>query len=183
MSNTHDEILKSLAPTDEFTDMLEGMTKQELVKYASMTYGLNVSAKYNKHELIAAIKDAKGKFSMNSELVTEEELERDGLKPGYAEIQLHRTDLTKGMKSVIVGLNGNMASLPIGAKFALPVELLQILQNSVRIEYEQDNSQEPPVLLEREVHAYPFTIFNMNPHTPESEARARQKRGLKVRPY
>lgn len=180
--DTHEEMMREISPKDEFTDMLEGMTKQELVKYASMTFGLNVTAKYNKHELVAAIKDAKSKFQLNEELITGKQLE-DDLKPGYAEIRLHRTDMTKGMKSIIVGLNGSMASLPIDETFALPLELLHILQNSIRIEYEQDNSVDPPLLVEREVHAYPFTIFKMNPHTGASLKAAKRKRGLKSRPY
>ena len=167
-------------PKNEFHEMLGGMTKQELVKYANMTFGLSLTAKYNKHELIEAISDASGKFRLNDQLQIGASLD-SGLKPGYAEIQLHRTELTKGLKSAIVGLNGKFASLPIGAKFGCPLEHVEILQNAVRIEYEQDTSVEPPELLQREVHSYPFTIHNINPHTPESEALAGKQRGIRGR--
>lgn len=168
------------SPRDEFAEMLEGMTKQELVKYANMTFGLSLTAKYAKHELITAIKDAQSKFRLNDNLQIGAALD-DGLKPGYAEIQLHRTELTKGLKSAIVGLNGNMASLPIGTKFGCPLEYVEILNNAVRHEYEQDTTVDPPELLRREVHSYPFTIHNINPHTPESLAASKKKRGFRGR--
>jgi len=166
---------------DTFTEMLEGMTKQELVKYARMTYGLSVTARYSKPDLMTAIKSAASNFRMNEALQIGEAVETQGLKPGYAEIQLHRTDLTKGLKSVIVGLNGNMASLPIGERFGCPLELVAILNNAVRMEYEQDQTVNPPELVERPVHAYPFTIFNQNPHTPASELKATKLRGFRGR--
>lgn len=166
---------------DEFTEMLEGMTKQELVKYARLTFGLQVTAKYNKHDLVAQVKDARRKFKMNDKLQLGVALE-DGLLPGYAEIQIHRTELTKGMKTVIVGLNGQMASLPIGGKsFGCPLELVEILQHAVRYEYEQDTTVDPPELLQREVHSYPFTIHRVNPHTEASKKVASKKRGSKGR--
>lgn len=181
MSNETD-LLEQVSPKDEFTVMLEGMTKQELVKYARLTYGLSVTAAYTKPDLMEAIKNAKSKFAMNSDLMTGAQLD-DDLPAGYAEIQLHRTDLTKKMKTAIVGLNGQMASLPIGTKFGCPVELLEILKNSIRVEYEQDTTTEPPELIEREVHAYPFTIFRLNPHTSETLAKSKQKWGLRVRQF
>lgn len=168
------------APRDEFHEMLEGMTKQELVKYANMTFGLSLTAKFAKHELVVAIKDAQGKFVGNETLQIGESLD-EGLLPGYAEIQLHRTELTKGLKSAIVGLNGKMASLPIGVKFGCPLEHVEILQNAVRYEYEQDTTVDPPELLKREVHSYPFTIHNINPHTPESRELAGKQRGIRGR--
>jgi hypothetical protein len=168
---------------DEFTEMLEGMTKQELVKYARMTFGLQVTAKYNKHDLVALVKDARGKFKMNDRLQLGDTVEDDGLRPGYAEIQIHRTELTKGMKTVIVGLNGQMASLPIGSKpFGCPLELVEVLQHAVRHEYEQDTTVDPPELIEREVHSYPFTIHKVNPHTDASKKAADKKRGIRGRP-
>jgi hypothetical protein len=176
----YEENTTSNTPRDELTEMLEGMTKQELVKYARMTYGLSVTAKYSKPDLINAIKSASQKFKMNESLQVGAALDT-GLKPGYADIQLHRTETTKGMKSVIVGLNGTMASLPIGKRFGCPLELVEILEHAVRLEYEQDTSVEPPELVERAVHAYPFTIFAVNQHTPESLAKAHKKRGLRRR--
>lgn len=182
MSNKN-EILEeaTVAKTDDFTDMLEGMTIPELVKYARMTFGLQVTAKLKKHEIIAAIKDAQSKFHLNQDMQSEEAMEQDGLGLGMAEIQLHRTELTKGMKSIIVGLNGKHASLPIGVRFGCPVELVEILENAVRIEYEQD--PETNELVERQTHSYPFTIFKVNPHTTASLAAARKKRGLRQRQY
>lgn len=165
---------------DEFTEMLEGMTKQELVKYAQMTFSLSVTARYTKQDLITAIKQARAKYKLNDQLMLGEASEGD-LPPGYAQIQLHRSDTTKGMKSVIVGLNGNFASLPIGVKFGCPLEYVHILENAVRMEYEQDNSVHPPELIEKEVGAYPFTIHNINPHTPESKKAAGRKRGFRGR--
>lgn len=170
---------KEIAP-NEFAEMLEGMTKQELVKFARMTYGLSVTAKLHKHDLIHAIKDAQGKFRMNDTLQIGDSVANQGLKPGYAEIQLHRTELTKGLPSVIVGLNGNMASLPIGSKFGCPLELVHILDNAMRVEYEQN--PETGELDERPIHAYPFTQFAVNPHTPQSKAAAERSRGFRGRP-
>jgi hypothetical protein len=169
-----------LAPkTNEFGEMLEGMTKQELVKYARMTFGLTVTARDNKPDIILLIQDGRRKFGLNDNLQLGDTIEADGLKPGYAEIQLHRTENTKGMANAIVGLNGKFACLPIGGKpFGCPLELIEILQHAMRIEYEQDTSVEPPVLLEREVHSYPFTIHRVNPHTPASKKAATKQRGM-----
>jgi hypothetical protein len=167
-------------PKSEFTEMLEGMTKQELVKYANMTFGLSLTARYAKHELVETIQQAQQKFQLNDNLQFGASLE-EGLKPGYAEIQLHRTELLKGLKAAIVGLNGKMASLPIGTKFGCPLEYVDILQNAVRMEYVQDTSVNPPELLENPVHAYPFTIHNINPHTPESEKLSAKLRGIRGR--
>lgn len=165
---------------DDFTEMLEGMTKQELVKYARMTYNLPLNNKYNKPEIIQAIKSAAAKFKLNNQLQTGTSIDDSGLRPGYSEIQLHRTELTKGMRTVIVGINGNMASLPIGHKFGCPIELVKILDDAVRIEYEKN--PETDELEERRVHAYPFTVFATNPHTPESKAKSSRLRGFKGRP-
>jgi len=165
---------------DDFTEMLEGMTKQELVKYARMTYNLSVNNRYQKHEIIGAIKDAAKKFSMNKHLQTSGSISTSGLQPGYSEIQLHRTELTKGQRSAIVGLNGRMASLPIGEKFGCPVELVAVLDNAVGIEYEKN--PDTGELEERKTHTYPYTVFRTEPHTPESEAKARKLRGLQGRP-
>ena len=165
---------------DEFTEMLEGMTKQELVNYARMTYGLSVTARYNKADLVQAIKGAAAKFKMNADLQFGTQLD-DGLKPGYAEIQLHRTELTKNMKSAIVGVNGKFASLPIGHKFGCPLEYVHVLENAERIEYEQDTTVDPPELVEKRVHAYPFTVHRVNPHTDESLKQAKKLRGLRGR--
>lgn len=176
----YQESTVSNKPKSELTEMLEGMTKQELVKYARITYGLSVTAKYSKPDLVHAIKSAAEKFRGNSDLQVGAALD-SGLRPGYADIQLHRTELTKGLRSIIVGLNGTMASLPVGKRFGCPVELVRILEDAVRIEYEQDTSVDPPELIEKQVHAYPFTIFATNPHTPESLAKSHRKRGLKGR--
>lgn len=176
-----DQYTKQVSKPDEMTEMLEGMTKPELVRYARLTYGLSVTAKLNKADLIASILKAQSQFTMNSELRSAEQLEEDGLEPGYAEIQLHRTDLTKGLKSAIVGLNGKFASLPIGTRFGCPLELVELLEHAERFEYEQD--PETGELVQRPVHSYPFTIFNLKKHTPESELRARQKRGIKIRKH
>lgn len=170
----------SYAKQDEFTEMLEGMTKQELVKYARMTYNLSVNARYSKPELIGAIRDAAAKFKGNAQMQTGLDIEKSGLRPGYAEIQLHRTELTKGLRRVIVGLNGEMASLPIGVKFGCPIELVGVLNDAVRLEYEKN--PETDELEERAVHAYPFTLHRVEPHTPQSEAASRRKRGFKGRP-
>lgn len=167
-------------PANEFTQMLEGMTKQELVKYARMTYGLSVTARLNKHDLVFSIQEASRKFALNDQLQVGDSLEK-GLLPGNAEIQLHRTDLNKKMKSVIVGLNGHMASLPIGTTFGCPLDLVEILEHAVRFEYEQDTTVHPPELVMKEVHSYPFTIHKINPHTPESRKLANKKKGLKGR--
>jgi hypothetical protein len=117
---------------------------------------------------------------MNMHFQTEKSIDTHGLQPGYSEIQLHRTELTKGLRTVPVGLNGRHASLPIGRKFGCPVELVQILNDAVRIEYERN--EETDELEERRVHAYPFTIFATNPHTPESATKAASLRGFKGRP-
>lgn len=174
----HAEFAKEIAPVDELTEMLEGMTKPELVRYARLTYGLSVTAKLNKHDLIAAIKKAASQFTMNAEFSSETEIKDNGLKPGYAEIQLHRNDTMKGLKSAIVGLNGKFASLPIGQRFGCPIELVAVLENAVRLEYEQD--PETNELVERTVHSYPYTIFDLKEHTPESLAASKRKRGLKI---
>lgn len=181
--STQNQIIedKTYAKTaDDFTEMLEGMTKLELVKYARMTYNLSVNNRYQKHEIIAAIKDATKKFSMNKHLQSSGSIASSGLQPGYSEIQLHRTELTKGQRAAIVGLNGRMASLPIGEKFGCPIELVQVLNDAVGIEYEKNPDTDE--LEERKTHTYPFTIFRTEPHTPESEAKSRQLRGLKGRP-
>jgi len=174
-SNTYQE-----SPSDEFTEMLEGKTKQELVKYARMTYNLSVNMRYSKPDLIEAIKSAAAKFKMNSSLQSAQSIADNGLSPGYAEIQLHRTELTKGLRSVIVSLNGTAASLPIGHKFGCPLELVEILDNAVRIEYEKNPDTDE--LEQRRTHAYPFTVFSTNPHTRESQARSARMRGFKGRP-
>ncbi len=167
---------------NEFLEMLEGMTKQELVKYAQMTFGLSVTAKYSKPDLLLMVQDARRKFTMSDSLQIGDALENEGLKPGFAEIQIHRTELTKGLKAVIVGLNGKFASLPIGSKpFGCPLELVEILQHAVRIEYEQDTTVDPPELLEKEVHSYPFTIHRVNPHTKDTKNKAQKARGMKGR--
>jgi hypothetical protein len=167
---------------DEFADMLDGMTVKELVKYASLTYGLSVTAKYSKPDLINAIKSAASKFKMNERIRVGEDLKAEELPPGQAEIQIHRTELNKGMKSCIVGLNGKFASLPIGSQpFWCPLELVEILKNARRVEYDQDWSENPPLLIEREVNSYPYTIHRVSPHTEASFALANKKRGLKGR--
>jgi hypothetical protein len=180
--STHDVIgEKTYAkPADEFTEMLEGMTKPELVKYARMTYNLSVNAKYNKPELIEAIRDSARKFKLNASFQTGASIATNGLRPGYSEIQLHRTELTKGLRTAIVGLNGTMASLPIGSKFGCPNELVAVLNDAVRIEYEKNPDTDE--LEERQVHSYPFTVFASQPHTPESQAKASRERGFKGRP-
>ncbi len=135
---------------DEFTEMLEGMTKQELVKYGNITYGLNMTGKYSKPDLVNAIKQTARKFKLNEGMRVGDNLKDEELQPGMAEIQLHRTEITKGEKSAIVGLNGRFAALPIGPRFWCPLELLAILRDAVRIEYEQDKSVDPPELVPKE---------------------------------
>ncbi len=156
------------------------MTKQELVKYARLTYNLSVTAKFNKTDLIHLIKDAAAKFKGNQDFQTAEQVEEDGLQPGYAEIQLHRTETTKGLQRVIVSPNGTASSLPIGERFACPIELVQILDDAVRIEYEKNPDTDE--LEERKVHAYPYTLYQRREHTPLSAAKSAQKRGFKGRP-
>lgn len=168
-------------PKDEFTLMLEGMNKQELVKYGQLTYALNMTAAYTKHELQNAIKDAASKFKLNEQIRVGPQLSVEELPPGQAEIQLHRTDNTKKMKSAIVGLNGKFASLPIGVTFWCPLEFVEILNNAVQMTYDQDTSTQPPTLIERPVHSYPFTIHRVAPHTPESSKKAHKLRGLQGR--
>lgn len=166
---------------NEFAEMLEGMTKQELVKYGKITFGLPFTGKYERTDMINQIKQSARKFQLNDNIRVGEELAKEDLMPGFAEIQLHRTDMLKKSRSVIVGLQGKFASLPIGPKFWCPVELLNILKDAVRIEYDQDTTVEPPELVAKEVHAYPFTVFRMNPHTKESLSKMAKTRGLKGR--
>lgn len=166
---------------NEFAEMLEGMTKQELAKYGVMTYGLSLSTKYSKQDLIAYIQDAARKFKGNDSIQIGEHLKSEELPPGCAEIQLHRTELNKNQNAAIVGLNGKMASLPIGNQFWCPLEYVEILKNAQRIEYEQDWTSDPPKLIPREIHSYPFTIHRISPHTPASLAESGRKRSLKTR--
>ena len=169
------------AKRDAFTVMLEGMTKQELVKYGIDTYGLSLSAKFSKPDLENAIKDAASKFKLNEQIRVGVDLKHEEVPAGFAEIQIHRTDSTKKSKSAIVGLNGKFASLPIGAPFWCPLEFVEILNNAVQIAYDQDISVNPPVLVERAVHSYPFTVHRISPHTPASLARVAKLRGLRGR--
>ena len=164
-----------------FEEMLEGMTKQELVRYGIDTYGLSLNTKFSKHDIINYIQDAARKFKGNENIQIGEHLKVEELPPGCAEIQLHRTELNKGMNAAIVGLNGKMASLPIGKQFWCPLEYVEILKNAVRVEYEQDWTSDPPKLTPREVHSYPFTISRISPHTPQSLAESGRKRSLKTR--
>lgn len=166
---------------NEFAEMLEGMTKQELAKYGVATYGLSLTTKYSKQDLIGYIKDAAQKFRGNEQIRVGDGLKNEDLPPGNAEIQLHRTDLNKGMRACIVGLNGKMASLPIGKEFWCPLEYVEILKNAQRIEYEQDWTSDPPQMVPREVHSYPFTIHRISPHTPASMLESGRKRSLKTR--
>ena len=71
--------------SNEFTEMLEGMTKQELVKYARMTYGLSVTAKLNKHDLVRAIQDAQRKFQGNNSLQTGDSVSINGFRVSVRE--------------------------------------------------------------------------------------------------
>lgn len=158
-------------------ELLEGMTKPELIKYGNATYGLSLTAKYTNADLINAIEQSAAKFQLNSSIKTGTAIEDKELPPGMAKIQLHRTELNKGEKSAIVGINGKLASLPIGAKFWCPIELINVLNDAMRLEYELDRTTEPPELIAREVHTYPFTVFQSVPHTEESAVKAAQKWG------
>lgn len=168
-------------PTDEFSEMLAGWDKKELIKYGNATYGLGLTAAMNRPDLINAIQQSAKKFALNQTIKVGEHLAEQEVTPGFAEIQIHRTEMTKGMNNVIVGLQGRMASLPIGTRFWCPLELLGVLQDAVRFEYEQDKSVNPPELIEREVHSYPFTVLRIAPHTEASKAQASRARGLRGR--
>lgn len=169
------------ANKDEFTLMLEGMNKSELVKYGKMTYGLSLTTRYTQPDLVAAIKDAATKYKMNSQITVGKDLDQNDVPPGHAEIQLHRTELNKNEGSAIIGLNGNFASLPIGEKFWCPLEFVEILNHAQRLEYHQDWSSDPVRLVEREVHTYPYTVHRVSQHTPESFAASSRKRGFRGR--
>jgi hypothetical protein len=138
-------------------ERLNAMTKEELVTYANMTFGLNVNAKMNKSDLIGAIMRSEQRFGGNADLLVGD----SELPPGYAKLKINTTELNKAGRPVIVGLNGKMFSLPVGIEFGCPMPLVEILNNAVQYQYEQD-----PASLEmvrREVHSYPFTVLETAP--------------------
>jgi len=137
-------------------ETLKGMSKGELIKYATMTYGLQVNTSFSVVDLITAIKSASTKYSGNAVI----SLSTDALKPGYARIKINKTELNRQGRPAIVGLNGTMYSLPVGKEITVPLSLVEILSNAVRYEYEPDEEDEN-ALVRREVQSYPFSVLEM----------------------
>lgn len=146
-------------------DQLEEMTKKELIPYANMTYGLNVSAAMNKHDIVQAIQRATQKFAGNAQIAANSQ---NSLKPGYARIKINKTELNKAGRPIIVSLNGVAASLPVGHEITVPLAYVEILNNAVQYQYEPDPAQENE-LVRREVHSYPFTVIEMIPAEPKPQ--------------
>ena len=136
---------------------LESMTKADLVTYANMTYGCNVNSKLSKDDLIQTIERSARKFAGNINISIDDS---KVLKPGYARIKLSRTELNKKGRPVILSLNGQAASLPVGKEITVPIAYLEILNNAVQYKYEADPANDNE--LERmDVHSYPFTVIEM----------------------
>ena len=138
-------------------DQLRGMNKADLVKYANMTFGLNVNAKMSKEDLISAVLRSRSRFAGNANLLDD----TSTLPPGYARIKINKTELNKQGRPVIVGLNGKMYSLPVGQAFGCPLPLVEILENAVQYQYEQDPATQE--LVRRDVHSYPYTVLEISP--------------------
>lgn len=143
---------------NKLTEKLEKMSKAELVTYANLTYGLNVNSNHGKDDLINAVTRAATKYAGNAQV----SLDVSSLKPGHARIKINKTELNKQGRPVIVGLNGKMCSLPVGAEIVVPNALVEILNHATRYEYEVDPAQGNE-LVRREVQSYPFSVLEMAP--------------------
>ena len=143
--------------TNVLEERLRTMTKEELVIYGNMTFGLNVNARMNKEDLIGSILRSESKFGGNTDLLTAE----SSLPPGYAKIKLNKTEMNKSGRPIIVGIQGRMYSLPVGPAFGCPLPIVEVLENAVQYQYEQDPATNE--LVRREVHSYPFTVLETSP--------------------
>ena len=136
---------------------LEDRTKAELIQYANMTYGCNVTSQLNKQDIIQTIQRAAQKFAGNINVAVDSS---KVLKPGYARIKINKTEINKKGRPVILSLNGVAASLPVGVELTVPLAYVEILDNAVQYQYEADPSMDNE-LVRREVHSYPFTVIEM----------------------
>jgi hypothetical protein len=142
---------------------LEALTKQELVKLARLTYGLQVNTGLHKHDLVTMIEKTAGQFAGNAHIQVDDD---SALKPGHARIKINRTELNKKGRPVICGLQGTFYSLPVGIELTVPLSLVEILNNAVQYQYEPDPENDNE-LVRRDVHAYPYTLIEMTPYPPK----------------
>ena len=134
---------------------LSAMKKPQLIEYANLTYGLAVNANHNKTDIINGIMSAHMKFRGNTNVALDTGQE---LRPGQAKIHISKTELNKRGHPVIVGLNGVMASIPVGQPVIVPEAYVEILRNAMRTEYELDVGTNE--LVPREVPSYPFNLIS-----------------------
>jgi hypothetical protein len=134
-------------------ELLEKMTKKDLIEHGNLTFGLSLNANHHKEDIVNAIERAGMRFRGNQDL-SAGDVE---LKPDYTKIRLSAGELNPTGRPVIVGLNGKMYSIPVGVEINVPNPLVEILSNAIKKVYKQDPRTNE--LIVSEVNSYPFSII------------------------
>ena len=136
---------------------LEGYDKDQLIEYGNLTFDLGLKKTMSKGDLVDAIEPYLMRFKGNQETMayhTEGELPK-----GYALISVTNPH-SPSDQPVIVGVNGNLFSVPVGTDTPLPLEYVEALDNAVITERYKDPVKDEDVV--RDKHSYPFTVKSMN---------------------
>lgn len=143
-------------------DTLEKMTKQELAKFAQAMYNLRLAPEQqDKREMVDQVLSATRRFKGNSDmLVVKENDKTTEVPPGYVKVKVSPGDHNPNNRPVIVGLNFQMASIPVNKPVIMPGKWMTCLEDAIERRYFVGRDQHGDDTLDwTDQHKYPFSIL------------------------
>lgn len=142
----------------------------QLRKFAIEHLGLEVKGSMNRQALIALIGQAWTEEDIRVEEAPPEAVQShgararaslaDGLKPGYARVQIHVSEEPGGTDPVPLGVNGSIMLVERGKDQDIPYRYYIVLKNAIKYQYDMDGDKINPI--PRQIPQYPFSVIAIN---------------------
>ena len=142
-------------------DTLSKMNKNELVQFGRVSYSLSLNSEQtHKEELIDSIMSAARKFKGNIEMKAVRMNTPIDVPTGFVKVRVSPGDHNPNNRPVVVGLNFQMASIPVNMDVVMDGKWIPCLEDAVERKYyvkRGDNGRE--MLESNDQHKHPYSIL------------------------
>lgn len=137
-------------------EAMEELTKEELVKFGNLMYGLNVNKNFAKKELIDMIASAQQKYKGNEEIRVVEGDDTERVKPGFIKVRVQPGRYNPNNRPIFVSHNFRPATIPVNVDVIIPEYYENCLKDAVQDRYFKDTEGEFQHVKEQ---AYPYSVL------------------------
>ena len=168
---THSEALPDTGAVMS-REALEAIDHDGLLAYGRLQYALPISKSHNdRNEIIEMILEAARKFKGNAGMTQVSTDDTRTLGMGQVKVRVSPGPHNPNNRPVIVGMNFEMASIPVNIDTIMDEKWLPCLSDAVRTNYRvgKDPLTGEDTLEYTDEHQYPFSVLDRGPRRPSPE--------------